>query len=288
MAARDAQAPLSARLQFVRATLLLLVVLALSVLLQLLLVSPLQQRAAQQTAFDQIRGDLAAGTAPVAAGDLKVKKGAPIGYLEVPSIGLRQVVVEGTDAGELLKGPGHRRDTPLPGQVGTSVVMGRRAAFGGPFADIASLEKGAKIRATTGAGVFDYRVLGVRRSGDPAPLELAAGEGRIVLVTADGPAFVPSGLVLVDADLVGVGVSGARPVLTASTLPDSEKLLSIDTSTLWRLLLWVQALILVVLGAVWAWLRWNPMKAWITFVPALLLVGLFTAGEATRLLPNLL
>lgn len=285
---RVERTPLSARVQMVRAALLLVVVLTVSLLTQLLLVSPLQQRSAQQTAFDRIRSQLANGTAPLAAGDLGKKKGEPVAYLEVPSIGLRQVVVEGSDAGELFKGPGHRRDTPIPGQSGISVILGRRAAFGGPFAQINTLKKGATIRATTGAGVFDYRVLGVRSSGDPAPAALTAGAGRIVLVTASGAPFVPAGLTLVDADLIGPGVGGARPVLTAKTLPDAEKLLSIDTRTLWRLVLWLQVLIAVVLGAVWAWLRWNPLKTWITFVPLLLLVGLYTAGESARFLPNLL
>ncbi len=281
-------APLSVRLQFIRAVLLLVFVLSLSLVLQMLLVSPLEHRAAQQRAYDAIRGSLAAGTAPLAAGDLADRKGDPIAYLEVPEIGLRQVIFEGSDAGDLVKGPGHRRDTPLPGQVGTSVILGRRAAYGGPFADIDELRKDTKIRVTTGAGEFDYRVIGVRRSGDTAPAELRAGAGRIVLVTAAGAPFVPSGLVLVDADLVGPGLGGSRPKLTAETLPDAEKLLSIDTSTMWRLALWLQALIASVLGAVWAWRRWNPRKAWVTFTPVLLLIGLFTAGETARLLPNLL
>lgn len=279
---------LASRRQVARAALLLVSALSLSLLLQLFLVSPLQQRAAQQKAFDSIRGQLAAGTAPVTSAELAGKKGAAIGYLEVPDIGVRQAIVEGTDAGDLLTGPGHRRDTPLPGQVGTSVVMGRRAAYGGPFARIADLKVGATVRATMGAGVFDYRVVGVRRSGDPAPAALRRGSGRIVLVTADGPAFMPSGLVLVDADLIVPAVSGAAPLLTAETLPNAEKLMSVDTDTLWRLVLWMQVLIAVALGTVWAIWRWSARKAWVTFLPAVLLVGLFTAGEAVRLLPNLL
>ena len=37
--------------------------------------------------------------------------------MQIPAIGLHDVViVEGTDSGDLRDGPGHRRDTPLPGQ----------------------------------------------------------------------------------------------------------------------------------------------------------------------------
>jgi sortase A len=141
---------------------------------------------------------------------------------------------------------------------------------------------------TTGQGVFEFQVLGVRRAGDPVPPPLAAGAARLSLVTADGTPFVPSGVVRVDADLVGAAVGGPRPALTADSLPASERPLGTDTSTLWALALWLQALTLVMVGAIWAWHRWGRPQAWIVFTPAVVLVGLGAAGELARLLPNLL
>lgn len=280
--------PLTGAQQVVRAVFILLAVVTSSLVVEMLFVSPLQERAAQQTAFDDFRHQVAAGTAPLAAGDLKDKKGHPVAFLEVPAIGLKQVIVEGTDAGDLFKGPGHRRDTPLPGQSGTSVLLGRRAAFGGPFAHLSELKAKDVVRVTTGAGVFEYRVLGVRRSGDPAPQALRSTGGRIALVTADGSPFVPSGVLVVDADLTVPGLGGKGPLFNATTLPNAEKLLGVDLSTLWRLVLWLQVLIAVVLTVVFSWHRWHRAKTWVVFLPALMLVGLFTAGEAARLLPNLL
>lgn len=61
-----------------------------------------------------------------------------------------------------------------------------------------------------------------------------------------------------------------------------------DTSTLWALVLWMQVLIAVTIGAVWAWHRWGRPQAWIVFLPPLLLVGLATSSQVVRLLPNLL
>src|SRR5438128_7956912 len=79
-------APLHARLQLVRAVLVFVFVLSLSMVLQLLLVSPLQERSTQQRLYDRFRGDLAAGTAPIDASALRGKGvGAAIAYLEVPS-----------------------------------------------------------------------------------------------------------------------------------------------------------------------------------------------------------
>lgn len=285
---RSRRTTLTTPLELARAALVLVAILAASLLVEMLFVSPLQARAAQQRAFDRFRGELAAGTAPLAAGDPAAKKGAPVSYLQIPSIGLRQVVLEGTDSGTLFNGPGHRRDTPLPGQAGTSVLMGRRAGFGGPFSRIGDLVPGALIKVTTGAGVFQYKALGVRRAGDQAPVELKPGAGRIVLVTSGGAAFMPSGLVLVDADLTVPGLGGSGPRLDAKTLPDAEKLQGVDLSTLWRLAMWLQALVVVVLLALFAWFRWNRAKTWVVFLPALMLIGLLTAGEFARLMPNLL
>lgn len=280
--------PLAPRLHAARSSLALVSVFSLCLVLELLLVSPLQQRAAQQRLFDDFRAELAAGTAPVSAGQLARRTGQPVAYLEVPAIGLRQVVVEGTSGGTLFDGPGHRRDTPLPGQAGTSVVLGRRAGFGGPFARIAELEVGSVIQVTTGAGAFEYQVRAVRVAGDRAPAAVRPGGGRLALATAAGRPFLPSGLALVDADLMVPAVGGSRPVVNALDLPAPEKAMAVDPTTIWRLVLWLQALLAVVLAAVWAWHRWDPAKAWVVCLPAFLLVGLSCAGEAARLLPNLL
>ena len=253
--------------------------------------SAYQQRAAQQRLFDRFRKELATGVAPIgpAGHDGKALPiGAPVAYLEVPSIGLRQVVVEGTTSGALATAPGHRRDTPLPGQTGTSLVVGRVSAYGGPFARVHDLKPGAKVHVTTGQGAFDYQVIDVRRGGDRQPAPFRAGSGRLILATADGNAFLPSGVLWVDADLSvpAVGAPGGR--ITPNALPPNEKLMSSDTSTLWALALWLQALLLVILGAIWAWHRWDRVKTWVVFIPALLFVGLAASGEAAKLLPNLL
>ena len=57
---------------------------------------------------------------------------------------------------------------------------------------------------------------------------------------------------------------------------------------MWALVMWLQALTLLCIGFVWSWHRWGRAQAWVVFVPVLVLVGLATAGEAVRLLPNLI
>ena len=274
-----------------RAALIVIAVLSVSLMLELLVLSGLQQRATQQRLFDSFRGQLALGTAPTGPTDYEgnvLALGDPVAYVEVPSIGLRQVIVEGTTPSALFDGPGHRRDTPLPGQEGISIVMGRRASFGGPFSRISELHEGDPIRVTTGQGAFDYEVLGVRRDGEPAPELPAAGESRLMLATADGSAFVPDGVLRVDAELTTDAAGGSALLIGPGSLPASEEFMASDTDTLYALVLWLELLILLVAAAIWAWHRWSRAKAWVVFLPPLMLVGLFVSNEAARLLPNLL
>lgn len=283
--------PLGRRMQLARAALTMVFILAFTLLLQLVFIGSFQQNSAQERKFDSLRSELANGTAPIGPTDNQNRElaiGTPVAYLEIPEIGLRQVVVEGTTPSALFSGPGHRRDTPLPGQIGASVVMGRRASFGGPFSKIDQLEAGDEITVTTGQGVFEYTVIGVRREGDPILPSAEPGTARLLLATADGRAFLPDGVLRVDAELTGGNVMGTARIYTPNTLPSSERAMGTDTSTLWALVLWIQGLILLSVGAVWAWHRWGHAQAWIVFLPPLLLVGLATSGEVARLLPNLL
>jgi sortase A len=271
--------------------LVMVCVVSVSLLLHIGFVSGLQQRSAQGRNYDTFREQLAVGTAPVGPADADNRAlalGTPVAYMEIRSIGLEQVIGEGTTSTVLLDGPGHRRDTPLPGQIGTSVVFGRRAAYGGPFGRIGELVVDDKITVTTGQGRFDFRVISVRRAGDPTPAPAAAGSARLLLLTADGPAYFPNGVLRVDAELVGTPVIGPARALSAATLPEVERAGAGEPATLWALALWMQALMLLSAGAVWGWLKWGRSQAWIVFTPPLLLVGISLSGEIVKLLPNLL
>lgn len=283
--------PLGPRLRLARSVLVVALVLSISLLLHLGFVSGVQQRAAQGRAFDAFRAELARGTAPIGPADaegVELELGRPVAYLEIRALGLELVVGEGTTAEVLFDGPGHRRDTPLPGQIGTSVLFGRSASYGGPFDRLGELTADDRITVTTGQGVFDYRVIGVRREGDPVPAAPAAGTSRLLLITAAGPNFLPNGLLRVDAELEGQAVVGPARSISTAGLPPDERAMEPQTDTVWALALWMQALILLSVGVIWGWLRWGRAQAWIVFTPALVLVGMSAAGELAKLMPNLL
>jgi sortase A len=85
-------------------------------------------------------------------------KGDPVGRLKMPSIGRSYVVVEGTDLGDLRKGPGHYPKTPLPGEGGTVGVAGHRTTYGAPFRTVDKLKRGDTLEMDMPYGKFFYRV----------------------------------------------------------------------------------------------------------------------------------
>jgi sortase A len=85
-------------------------------------------------------------------------EGDPIGRIAIPAIGADFVVVQGTDAATLRKGPGHYSSTTFPGLPGTVAIAGHRTTYLAPFRRVDDLEHGDRIVLTTPYGRFDYRV----------------------------------------------------------------------------------------------------------------------------------
>lgn len=282
---------LSPREQIIRGILRVFSALLLTFVLNATVIGHVQHLVAQQQLGDAFREDLKEGVAAVSEGDVHdvlLPDGAPVAALSIPALDLSEIVAEGTDSATLQSGPGHRRDTVLPGQAGVSIIMGRAAAYGGPFSRIQELAPGDEFSVVTGQGEHTYQVIGVRYAGDPAPPPPRAGEGRIILTTARGAPYAPTGVARVDARLVS-DVQPAGPRLTNSvTLPESDRELRGDSSMAWALVFALQFLIIVEIGAVWAYRRIGPRQTWIVFVPVTILASLLVTNEVIRLLPNLL
>jgi sortase A len=85
-------------------------------------------------------------------------KGDSIARIEIPTIGVSEYVVEGTDVGSLRKGPGHYPETPLPGDPGTAAIAGHRTTYGAPFRRIDKLKAGQEITIDMPDARFVYRV----------------------------------------------------------------------------------------------------------------------------------
>jgi sortase A len=90
----------------------------------------------------------------------QAREGAAIGRLEIPRLGLNMVLVNGTEAGTLKKGPGRDRRTFMPGQGELVYVAGHRTTYSAPFSDIDELEAGDRVTLRVPYATFVYRVTG--------------------------------------------------------------------------------------------------------------------------------
>jgi sortase A len=250
--------------------------------------SGIEQHAAQRPLYDQLREELAKATAPVGGA---IEPGAPVALIDAPAAGIdNQVVIEGTSSNLTRNGPGHRRDTPMPGQAGTSVLMGRSITFGAPFGSIASSQPGDSITITTGQGAFEFTVEQVRRPGDPTAVPLQDGQSRVTLVTSESSGvwqgWAAQSPVFVDALLQGKAVE--TPTGRPGAVSPSEASMAASTYTLMQLVLWLQLLLVVVVLWVWAAMRWGRWQTWMVAVPAFAAALWGTTSVAFAMLPNLL
>jgi sortase A len=88
----------------------------------------------------------------------EIEKGDAIGRLEIDSIGLEMVVMNGTDTSTLQRGPGRYPQTPLPGLGSTTGIAGHRTTYGAPFRKINEISDGDEIRVELPYAAFTYEV----------------------------------------------------------------------------------------------------------------------------------
>jgi sortase A len=121
--------------------------------------------------------------------EAELETGKPIGKVKVPTIGVDSVVLQGTDAATLKKGPGHYPKTGLPGQRKTIGIAGHRTTYLAPFRDIDDVDKGDEVILEMPYGTFTYEVEKTEIV-DPTQVEIVrdVGHERVVL-TACHPLY---------------------------------------------------------------------------------------------------
>lgn len=211
--------------------------------------------------------------------------GGPVALLMIPSLGVHQVVVEGSGVDQLHDGPGHLPGTSLPGEFGNSVILGHRTTWGAPFANLANLRPGDHIVAVTGQGRFVYRVRGIRDvAGGTSDVVGPALASRLTLVTSQS---VQSGSrVAVVAKLIGrpLGIPRRPPVPLAS----DELGLTGDPTGLLLAIIWGQ-LLAVGLWATGRFYRlWPRGVAYLLTTPPLVAVLWLVFRNLDRFLPGTL
>lgn len=250
--------------------------------------SPLQEKRSQDQLYAQFRGLLSPSSevAPRIGG--LIPEGSPVALLTAPAAGIHNVViVEGTSSGDLLAGPGHLPDTPLPGQPGQSVVIGKSVTAGGPFGGMTRLHKGDVVIVRTGQGKFRFIVESHLQGGQRLPT-ITSADGLLTLVTSANSgalgALVPGHLLYVDAKLQGniAGAPTGRPTKASPTELQGHN----DPSAWPFVVLWFLVLLAGSGACWWLWSRWGLFRTWLVGAPVLFGILWAFSTEAIRLLPN--
>lgn len=255
----------------------LMVLFAVGFFFYLFALSSVSEQRSQAVMFKTFAGELGQATAPVGP----AKEGSPVAVLNIPQIGLRDVVVvEGTTSRDLTHGPGHVRVSSLPGQGGVSFIYGKAVTFGAPFAHLMQLNRGDRFTVTTGQGTATYVVESFGTSVRPAP---ADAFDRLVLETA-GPGIFPGPAVQVSADLVSKPQAnpGGWPAISSEEID-----MAWDPDSLIPLMLWSQALLLVVIAATLATNLWSRWPAYACAAPVIIAVLWCVYENLAAVLPNL-
>jgi sortase A len=117
-------------------------------------VDTVRAAAYQREYFRVLHRDMPKVTADVDA-PTTVDVGDPIGWLEIPTIGLSAAVVHG-DSDDLLKTAiGHLPDTPLPWDTGNSALAAHRDTL---FRSLRHIRLNDIVRLKTAHGDLEYRV----------------------------------------------------------------------------------------------------------------------------------
>ncbi len=269
----------------------LLAVMILGFAGYLYFLSGVQEARAQTTLYARLQAELGQGTAPArpaipghpaTPASLAAVPGDPIALLDIPAIHVSSaVVVEGTSPENMTLGPGHLRDTPFPGQAGISVIFGRRATFGAPFAGLPQLRKGDLITTTTSQGLARYRVIAVSDSSKPVPFSEIPDQ--LLLVTADSR-IAPAHYIEVEARLL------SSPQPESGYLPaagSGEVALGRDPCALIPAMAWAIALAAAALCGSLLAARWSRWAAWIVVIPVILAIVWNLHESLSALLPNL-
>jgi sortase A len=216
-------------------------------------------------------------------------EGEPIGDIRIPTIGINQIVVEGTNTPDLRKGPGHYIGTPLPGEDGNASIAGHRTTYGHPFYNLDGVKVGDPIVLTTLQGIFVYDAT---KSFVVSPNDTTVIQNSLanqLTLTTCNPRFSASTRLVVVASLAHSQLfpNSSLPTAKLHADPKSGDLAGNSNVELTQTLFW-GFLVLVLLGSIlytaWRFRRQRWMIWGVGTVGVLVLLWFFF-GAISPLLP---
>lgn len=126
----------------------------------------------------------------VASPVIAAQASSALGRIEISSIGLAAMILEGTDDNTLRRAVGHIPGTPLPGRSGNVAIAGHRDTF---FRALRNIRKDDEIKLATLDASYLYRVDSTRVV-EPENIQVleASDEAILTLVTCYPFNFVGS------------------------------------------------------------------------------------------------
>ena len=220
------------------------------------------------------------GVAPVG---YPIENGAPVALIEIKDINVRRVVVEGTHAEDLAKGPGHLVGSALPGQPGTSAILGRSSRYGSAFKRIAELQAGQQVIVTTAQGKHTYEVIDstVRSANDSAAF---TGERNMLLLITGVGGSSPDKRLVVRA-LLTSPVFPAGPAATDVETSIAELGLEGSNHSALQLAIWLFLLLILLVIAVPFSEKIGKRVTWLIAIPLLAVVLFQVWHHATLMYP---
>lgn len=113
-----------------------------------------------------------------------VVAGGAIGVVDIPSVGIRAQIFEGTDDETLKYHVGRFTTGVMPGEIGNFAIAAHNNIYTELFRNLYKVEVGEKVRIITRSKEYVYQVTS-KNTIDPTQVEVLAGAKRkeITLVT---------------------------------------------------------------------------------------------------------
>jgi sortase A len=131
-------------------------------------------------------------------------QGEAIGRIVIGRIGLKMVVVDGTDEASLRKGPGRDLRSYMPGQNRLVYIAGHRTTYLAPFSHINDIRPGDYIRLEMPYATFTYRMTTHRIVPSNDMSVLRSPQHELLELQACHPRFFATHRYIVYAKLVAV------------------------------------------------------------------------------------
>ena len=142
---------------------------------------------------------------------LSSRRGRAIGRLHVPRMDVNMIIVNGTDAGTLKKGPGRDLRTFMPGENRLIYIAGHRTTYGAPFSRINAMRTGDRVTLEVPYGTFIYAVTRHRIVKATNLSVLRSPRHELLALQACHPRFFASHRYISYARLIRVEPRGAKP-----------------------------------------------------------------------------